>query len=99
MLIKYDLSQGGTKPTFGLHRWITQGNAAQDCQASAKLPCWGKVKPLGAEAVGSVNTAAVTDPIKGVVAVRRARSARPRSTSPPPASSIPPSASRSARRT
>jgi hypothetical protein len=66
VLIKYDLSQGGTKPTFGLHRWITQGNAAQDCQASAQLPCWGKVKPLGTEAVGSVNTAAVTDPIKGV---------------------------------
>jgi hypothetical protein len=66
VLIKYDLSQGGTKPTFGLHRWLTQGNAAQDCQASAKLPCWSKVKPLGAEAVGSVNAAAVTDPIKGV---------------------------------
>ena len=40
VLVKYDLSQGGTKPTFGLHRWITQGNAAQDCEASAKLPCW-----------------------------------------------------------
>jgi len=66
VLIKYDLSQGGTKPTFGLHRWVTQGNAAQDCQASSQLPCWGKVKPLGAEAVGSVNTAAVTDPLKGV---------------------------------
>ena len=35
-------------------------------EASAKLPCWGKVKPLGTDAVGSVNTAAVTDPIKGV---------------------------------
>jgi Prealbumin-like fold domain len=66
VLIKYDLSQGGAKPSFGLHRWITQGNAAQDCEASSKLPCWGKVKPLGTEAVGSVNTAVVTDPIRGV---------------------------------
>jgi hypothetical protein len=64
VLIKYDLSQGGTKPTFGLHRWLTQGNAAQDCEASTKLPCWSKVKPLGAEAVGSVNAATVTDPIR-----------------------------------
>jgi hypothetical protein len=66
VLIKYDLSQGGTKPTFGLHRWITQGNAAQDCEAASKLPCWGNVKPLGTEAVGSVNIGTVTDPIKGV---------------------------------
>jgi hypothetical protein len=50
VLIKYDLSQGGAKPSFGLHRWITQGNAAQDCEASAKLPCWGKVTPLGTDA-------------------------------------------------
>jgi hypothetical protein len=66
VLIKYDLSQGGAKPSFGLHRWITQGNAAQDCEASAKLPCWGKVTPLGTDAVGSVNTTAVTDPIRNV---------------------------------
>ena len=66
VLIKYDLSQGGTKPSFGLHRWITQGNAAQVCEASSKLPCWGNVEPLGTEAVGSVNTSTVTDPIKGV---------------------------------
>jgi Prealbumin-like fold domain len=66
VLIKYDLSQGGTKPSFGLHRWVTQGEPSQVCEASAKLPCWGKVQPLGAEAVGSVNTGPVTDPIRGV---------------------------------
>lgn len=41
VLVKYDLSQGGTVPTFGLHRWLA-GNPAMVCEASHSLPCRGR---------------------------------------------------------
>jgi hypothetical protein len=63
VLIKYDLSQGGTVPTFGIHRWVTTGTASQVCQASNTVPCWGKVQPLTGFADGAINMAAVIDPI------------------------------------
>jgi len=64
VLIKYDLSQGGTNPTLGYHKWVTTGNAAQVCEASNSLPCWDKVHALTGFFEGSVNSPdAVTDPI------------------------------------
>lgn len=63
ILIKYDLSQGGTIPTLGIHRWVTTGTASQVCQASNTVPCWGKVQPLTGFADGSINSAPVIDPI------------------------------------
>jgi hypothetical protein len=66
VLIKYDLSQGGTHPTFGIHFWRTSGVPSVVCEASNSLPCWSKVKALGSEAVGSVNTTSVLDPHRGV---------------------------------
>ncbi len=63
VLIKYDLSQGGTVPSLGFHRWVTTGTASQVCQASNSVPCWGKVQPLTGFADGAINTSSVVDPI------------------------------------
>ena len=63
VLIKYDLSQGGTVPTLGIHRWVTTGTASQVCQANNSVPCWGKVQPLTGFADGAINAAPVIDPI------------------------------------
>jgi len=64
VLIKYDLSQGGTHPTLGYHIWMTSGSASAVCEAANKLPCWGKVQALsGANFEGSINTGIVSDPI------------------------------------
>jgi Prealbumin-like fold domain len=63
VLIKYDLSQGGTNPTLGLHRWTTTGNPATVCQASNSLPCWGVVQSLAGNFEGAINTVPVEDPV------------------------------------
>jgi uncharacterized repeat protein (TIGR01451 family) len=63
ILIKYDLSQGGTNPVLGYHRWVTSGNAGALCEASNKLPCWSKVTPLTSDVAAAINTSSVTDPI------------------------------------
>jgi hypothetical protein len=63
VLIKYDLSQGGTNPTLGFHRWVTTGNPATVCEASNSLPCWDKVHNLAGNFEGAINTAVVSDPI------------------------------------
>ena len=69
VLIKYDLSQGGTVPTLGYHLWVTAGVGRDVCEASNTVPCWGKLKPLtgvnGAPSnfEGSINTVSVVDPI------------------------------------
>jgi hypothetical protein len=61
VLIQYDLAQGGTHPELFLSTWITTGNAATDCEATNKLPCWGKRINLSAsgDATGSINTSAI----------------------------------------
>ena len=73
VLIKYDLSQGGTNPTLGYHLWETQaGNPgattstarAAICEAGNKFPCWGKVQSLSGNFEGAINTITVTDPIE-----------------------------------
>jgi Prealbumin-like fold domain/Domain of unknown function (DUF5979) len=63
VLIKYDLSQGGTNPTLGFHRWVTTGNPATVCEASNSLPCWDKVHGLTGNFEGAINTGPVTDPV------------------------------------
>jgi hypothetical protein len=63
VLIKYDLSQGGTVPTLGIHRWVTTGTPSQVCEANNSVPCWGKVQPLTGFADGAINTGSVIDPI------------------------------------
>jgi hypothetical protein len=63
VLIKYDLSQGGTNPSLGLHRWVTTGSPAAVCEASNTVPCWGKLQALTGNFEGSINSAPVVDPI------------------------------------
>jgi len=70
LLIKYDLSQGGTTPTLGFHRWVTSGNPATVCEANNTVPCWGPVQSLAGNFEGSINDptnnppdGSVTDPI------------------------------------
>src|SRR5262245_41011056 len=63
VLIKYDLSQGGTNPTLGYHLWVTTGNAATVCEANNTVPCWGKVQSLSGNFEGSINTVVVSDPV------------------------------------
>jgi hypothetical protein len=63
ILIKYDLSKGGTQPTLGFHKWVTSGNASTVCEASNTVPCWGKGTALLNGALAAVNTGSVTDPI------------------------------------
>lgn len=72
LLIKYDLSQGGTNPTLGFHRWQTQaGNPtattstarAAICEAGNKFPCWGKLNQGTLVFEASINTSIVEDPI------------------------------------
>ena len=65
ILIKYDLSQGGTVPSLGFHRWVTSGNPATVCEASNKLPCWGRFQALNTDVAGAINTIAVSEPIAG----------------------------------
>jgi hypothetical protein len=70
VLIKYDLSQGGTNPVLGFHRWVTTGNPATVCEANNTVPCWGPAQPLGGNFEASINdpsnnppTGSVVDPI------------------------------------
>jgi hypothetical protein len=63
ILIKYDLSKGGTQPTLGFHRWVTSGVPSTVCEASNTVPCWGKGTALLTGALSAVNTVSVTDPI------------------------------------
>jgi Prealbumin-like fold domain len=63
ILVKYDLSQGGSNPTLGYHVWITSGTAKNDCEAGNKIPCWGKVQSLAGNFEGAINQASTDDPI------------------------------------
>jgi hypothetical protein len=65
LLIQYDLSQGGTNPLLFMSVWLTGTETPpatkNDCEASAKLPCWGKRIDLSDAGVasGSINTSAI----------------------------------------
>ena len=61
VLIKYDLSQGGTNPQLFASRWVTSGAGSQ-CEASNAVPCWNHRVNLTAAGVatGSINTLPIT---------------------------------------
>ena len=61
ILIKYDLSKGGTVPALGFHRWVTSGTASVVCEASNTVPCWDRFHPLNTDVAGAINTTAVVD--------------------------------------
>ncbi len=61
MLVDFDFGGSGI-PVLTVHRWITSGNPATDCQASTTLPCWNVAQTLsGSEAEAAVNSAPVVD--------------------------------------
>jgi hypothetical protein len=63
LLVTFDFTNGGGKPTLGLLTWVTTGSSSQ-CFSSNSLPCWGNHVTLnGTNSVGAVNNLdAVTDP-------------------------------------
>src|SRR5713101_8714184 len=40
LLVTFDFTNGGGRPTLGLLKWVTSGSASQ-CFSSSTLPCWG----------------------------------------------------------
>jgi hypothetical protein len=63
LLITFDFTNGGGKPTLGLLKWVTSGSTSQ-CFSSNALPCWGNHVTLnGTNSIGAVNTDPVTDPL------------------------------------
>lgn len=66
VLIKYDLSQGGTNPTLGFHRWVATGSKSL-CDSANSTPCWGPVQPLTGNFEGSINDPANNPPSGTVV--------------------------------
>jgi len=64
LLVTFDFTNGGGRPTLGLLRWVTTGSTSQ-CFSSNSLPCWGnQVNLNSADSIGAVNNLdAVTDPI------------------------------------
>ncbi len=66
LLVTFDFTNGGGKPTLGLLFWVTSGAASQ-CFSSSSLPCWGNRLGLtSANSEGAVNNVdTVTDPIAG----------------------------------
>jgi hypothetical protein len=64
LLVTYDFTNGGGKPTLGLLFWVTTGSTSQ-CFSSNSLPCWGNHLTLnGTDSIGAVNNLdAVHDPL------------------------------------
>jgi hypothetical protein len=69
LLVTFDFTNGGGKPTIGLLTWVTSGPASQ-CFSANAVPCWGNHKTLdGTTAIGAVNNLdAVTDPFVSATA-------------------------------
>jgi Prealbumin-like fold domain len=67
VLVTFDFTNGGGRPTLGLLKWLTaaNGNTASQCFSSNSLPCWGSHVTLnGTDSEGAVNNlGTVTDPI------------------------------------
>jgi hypothetical protein len=72
LLVTFDFSNGGGKPTIGLQRWLTSattpvvaGFATNACSSSNSFPCWGDQVTLdGTDSIGAVNNlGTVTDPL------------------------------------
>jgi hypothetical protein len=71
MLVTFDFTNGGGKPTLGLLRWLTSasvpavpGFATNTCLSANSFPCWGDQITLNSsDSIGAVNNLdAVTDP-------------------------------------
>ncbi len=64
LLVTFDFTNGGGRPTLGLLFWVTSGSTDQ-CFSSNSLPCWGNRLVLNStNSIGAVNNLdAVTDPI------------------------------------
>ena len=63
LLITYDFTNGGSKPTLGLLFWVTSGSTSQ-CFSSNSLPCWGgHISLTSSVSEGAINTVTVTDPL------------------------------------
>src|SRR5215470_10287150 len=64
LLVTFDFTNGGGRPTLGLLTWVTSGPTSQ-CFSSNSLPCWGNhVNLNSSDSEGAVNNlGAVTDPI------------------------------------
>lgn len=71
LLVTYDFTNGGTKPTLGLNTWLTSttvpavpGFSTNACLSSNRFPCWGDHIDLNSsDSEGAINTITVTDPI------------------------------------
>ncbi len=67
LLVTFDFTNGGGKPTIGILRWLTSGagNTASQCFSSNTLPCWGNRLTLdGTDSIAAVNNLdAVNDPL------------------------------------
>src|SRR5215471_12311694 len=72
LLVTYDFSNGGGRPTIGLLRWLTSatipvvpGFATNVCFSANTFPCWGDQVTLdGTDSVAAVNNLdPVTDPL------------------------------------
>jgi Prealbumin-like fold domain len=63
VLIQYDLSRGGVRPTLFVSRWIdgSEGGTAADCEQNNALPCWDAKEnlSLAGDATGSINNVAI----------------------------------------
>jgi hypothetical protein len=64
LLVTFDFTNGGGRPTLGLLTWVTSGPTSQ-CFSGNSLPCWGNhVNLNSADSIGAVNNLdAVSDPI------------------------------------
>ena len=72
LLVTFDFTNGGGKPTIGLQRWLTSATnpvvpnfAANVCFSANSFPCWGDQVTLdGTDSIGAVNNLdSVTDPL------------------------------------
>src|SRR5215472_498436 len=72
LLVTYDFSNGGGRPTIGLLRWLTSATtpvvpnfATNVCFSANTFPCWGDHVTLdGTDSIAAVNNLdAVTDPL------------------------------------
>jgi hypothetical protein len=75
LLVTYDFTNGGGRPTIGLLRWLTSasvpavtGFATNACFSANSFPCWGDQVTLdGTDSIGAVNNLdPVTDPVAGI---------------------------------
>jgi hypothetical protein len=94
LLVTYDFSNGGGRPTIGLLRWLTSatvpvvpGFATNVCFSANSFPCWGDHVTLdGTDSIAAVNNLGpVSDPITPGTGTQCGARANP----PPPLGTCP----------